>query len=57
MVVHAITFYSTHLLAIVCATRRDMNSWKILYSEEFKDSVVLCSQAHYTLATSQYFRT
>ena len=47
LVVHAITLYNTHLLIIVCATCGDMmNSWKILYSEEFKDYVVSHSQAN-----------
>ena len=60
LVVHAITLFNTHLLIIVCATCGDtINSWKILYSEEFKDCVVLHNQAnlyasHYNY---QYFRT
>ena len=45
--VHAITLYNTHFLAIVCGTRGDtMNSWKILYSEEFKACEVSHSQVN-----------
>ena len=47
LVVHAITLYNTCLLANVCATCRDtMNSWKILYSEEFKACEVSHSQVN-----------